>query len=237
MEPQYDQKAWEKETKLGRRLYIHNFGMNGTEFPGWELVKTSIASHSPEESEKIYMWKRKGSEKEELVQVRVIESGYWRNALQYHHNQLMHSMRPEIPRGKGKTAAIGDIQHVGQAPTKETTAVIFTRGNLQMSVSSVGLNTVDVTPLAKALDNRLTKPPTKTDEKKMVAKRQKPLKVKAKKREMTALIDTLPEPTPKSGWTRVLAAEGEIRKEGDTLYIVDEKGGDLTVEVVNYKLE
>jgi hypothetical protein len=126
---------------------------------------------------------------------------------------------------------------VGQAPTKETTAVIFTRGNLQMSVSSVGLNTVDVTPLAKALDNRLTKPPTKTDEKKMVAKRQKPLKVKAKKREMTALIDTLPEPTPKSGWTRVLAAEGEIRKEGDTLYIVDEKGGDLTVEVVNYKLE
>jgi hypothetical protein len=34
-----------------------------------------------------------------------------------------------------------------------------------------------------------------------------------------------------------LAAEGEIRKEGDTLYIIDEKGGDRTVEVVNYKLE
>ena len=27
MESQYDQKAWEQETKLGRRLYIHNFGM------------------------------------------------------------------------------------------------------------------------------------------------------------------------------------------------------------------
>ena len=71
----------------------------------------------------------------------------------------------------------------------------------------------------------------------MLAKREKPLKVKAKKKEMTRLIDTLPEPTPKSGWTRILAAEGEIRKEGDTLYIVDEKGGDRTVEVINYKLE
>ena len=57
------------------------------------------------ESEKVYMWKRKASKKEELVQVRVIESSYWRNALQYHHDQLMHSMRPDIPRGKGKTAS------------------------------------------------------------------------------------------------------------------------------------
>ena len=64
MESKYDQKAWGQETKLGRRLYIHNFGMKGTEFAGWELVKTSIVSHSPDASEKIYMWKRKKSEGE-----------------------------------------------------------------------------------------------------------------------------------------------------------------------------
>ena len=237
MESKYDQKAWEHETTLGRRLYIHNFGMNGKEFAGWELVKTSVANHSSDGSEKVYIWKRKARKLEELVQIRVIESSYWRNALQYHHDQLMHSMRPDIPRGKGKTASIGDIQHVGQTPTNETTAMIFTRGNLQISFSSVGLNPVDVTTLAKALDNKCTKPPTKTDEKKMVIKRQKPLKVKAKKKEMTVLIDTLPDPTPKSGWTRVLATDGEIRKEGDTLYIVEEKGGDRAVEIINYKLE
>ena len=237
MESKYDQKAWEQETKLGRRLYIYNFGMKGTEFTGWELVKISVSSHSSDGSEKVYMWKRKTSKGEELVQVRVIESNYWRDALQYHHDQLMHSMRPDIPRGKGKTAVIGDIQHVGQTPTNETTAIIFTRGNLQISVSSVGLNPVDVTPLAKSLDNRLTKPPTKTDEKKLVATRQKPLKVKVNKKEMTVLIETLPEPTPKSGWTRVMATEGEIRKENDTLYLVDEKGGDRSVEIINYKLE
>ncbi|MEN8691776.1 MAG: hypothetical protein AB1Z20_16925 [Desulfobacterales bacterium] len=237
MESKYNQKAWEQETELGRRLYIHNFGMKGMEFDGWELVNTTSESHPPDESEKVYMWKRKAGKGEGLVQVRVVETNNWRNALQYHHGRLMQSMRSDIPRGKGKTAGIGDIQHVGQAPTNEVAVVVFTRGNLQISVSSVGLNLVDVTPLAKALDNRLTKSPTKTDEKKLTATRQKPLKVKIRKKEKTVIIDTLPEPIPSSGWTRVLATDGEIRKEGDTLYLVDEQGGDRTVEIINYKLE
>ncbi|MEN8757511.1 MAG: hypothetical protein ABF303_03530 [Desulfobacterales bacterium] len=237
MESKYNQKAWEQETELGRRLYIHNFGMKGMEFDGWELVNTTSESHPPDESEKVYMWKRKAGTGEGLVQVRVVETNNWRNALQYHHGRLMQSMRSDIPRGKGKTAGIGDIQHVGQAPTNEVAVVVFTRGNLQISVSSVGLNLVDVTPLAKALDNRLTKSPTKTDEKKLTATRQKPLKVKIRKKEKTVIIDTLPEPIPSSGWTRVLATDGEIRKEGDTLYLVDEQGGDRTVEIINYKLE
>ena len=236
MESKYNQTAWQQETELGRRLYIHNFGMQGIEFDGWELVNTTSESHSPDESEKVYMWKRKAGKGEGLVQVRVIETNNWRNALQYHHGRLMQSMRSDIPRGNGRTAGIGDIQHVGQAPNNEVAVVVFTRGNLQISVSSVGLKLVDVTPLAKALDNRLTKSPTKTDEKKRTATLQKPLKVKTRKNEKTVLIDTLPEPIPSSGWTRVLASGGEIRKEGDTLYLVDEQGGDRTVEIINYEL-
>ncbi len=237
MEHRYDQKAWEQETGLGRRLYIHNFGMNGTEFAGWELVNTSLASRVANGSEKVYMWNRKDGKGEDLVQVRIIESSCWRNALQSHHDQLMQSMRTDIPRGKGKTADIGDIQHVGQTPANETTAMIFTRGNLQISVTSIGLNPVDVTTLAKALDNKLTKPPTKADEKNLVVTRQKPLKVTAKKKEKTVLIDSFPEPTPESGWMRILTTDGEILKEGNTLYIVDEQGGDRIVEVINYKLK
>lgn len=210
--------------------------MNGTEFDGWELVKRSVAN-APNGPEKVYMWNRNESKGEDLVQVRVIENSNWRNALRFHHDQLMQSMRPNIPRGKGRTAGIGDIQHVGQTPDNEITAMIFTRGNLQVSVTSIGLNPVDVTALAKALDDKLANPPT-TDsaEKKPVASRQKPLKVTAKKNEMTVLIDTLPEPTPESGWTRVVATSGEIRKEGNTLYLIDEQGGDRIIEIINYKL-
>jgi hypothetical protein len=237
MQSTYDQNAWEQDTKLGRRLYIHNFGLKGTEFAGWELVKTSLGETSEEMSEKTYIFKHKKSKDEVLVQVRVVESSYWRNALSHLNEQLMQCMRPDIPRGKAKMAKIGDVQHVGETPNKETAAIFFTRGNLQISVSSVGMKPVDVTAFARSLDNRLTKPPTKSEEDKALATRKKPLKIKAKKRAMTVLIDALDEPVPRSGWTKVLVADGEVRKEGETLFLVDDRGGDRTVEITNYKLE
>lgn len=227
MESTYDLKAWEQVTTLGRRLYIYNFGMNGAEFDGWELADTSTASHSPGESEKIFLWKRVNGEGQ-LIQVRVIECGCWRDALQVHHDQLMRSNRPDIPRGEGKTAGIGDIQHVGQVPSGEVEALVFTRGNLQISVSSMGFTAVDVSELAQALDDLLTGPPAGPSES---------LTGKARKKEMTVLIDKLPEPTTESGWTRVLAPDGEILREGDSLYLLEEKGGDRTVEMVRYRLE
>ncbi len=237
MESTYDQKAWEQDTKLGRRLYIHNFGLKGTEFAGWELVKTLVGETSEEMAEKTYIFKRKKSKDEQLVQVRVVESNYWRTALNHLNEQLMQCMRPDIPRGKAKTAKIGDVQHVGQTPTKETSAIFFTRGNLQISVSSAGMKPVDVTALARSLDNRLTKAPTKTEVKKAEVTRKKPLKIKAKKQAMTVLVKTLDEPIPKSGWTKILAEEGEVRKEGGTLFFVGEKAGEQKAEIINYKLE
>jgi hypothetical protein len=233
----YDQKAWEKETGLGRRLYIHNFGMTGAEFAGWELIDTTVARHSTDESEKVFMWKRQAGEGEELVQVRVIETAAWRKALAHHHDLLARSTRTDIPRGKGLTAGIGDIQHVGQAPTKETVTVIFTRGNLQVSVSSVGLQPVDVIELAQTLDDRLTMASSAGEEKITAASGPHLLQVKALKQEKTPLIETLPAADPQSGWTRFLAEEGEICREADTLYIIDQRGGDRTVEAVNHPLQ
>lgn len=237
MESTYDQKAWEQNTKLGRRLYIHNFGLKGTEFAGWELVKTLFCETSEEMAEKTYIFKYNKSKDEVLVHMRVVESNYWRNALFHLNAQLMQCMRPDIPRGKAKTAKIGDVQHVGETPDRETGEIFFTRGNLQISVSSVGMKPVDVTSIARSMDNRLTKPPTKSEESKALATRKKPFKIKAKKRAMTVLIDTLDEPVPRSGWTKVLVADGEIRKEGETLFLVDDQGGDRTVEITNYALE
>lgn len=238
MESKYDQKAWEQETKLGRRLYIHNFGMVGTEFTGWELIKTTIMNKTPDVSETIYIWKHKTSKEEELIHVSITESNYWRHAQQHLNHQLKNCMRPDIPRGKSSTAKIGDIQYVGQgASSDQTTTMFFTRGNLQINVSSVGFKPVDVVPLAKLLDSRLTKSLTKTDEKKFAATRQKPLKIKTKKDQMIVLIDTLPEPTPRSGWTKFLSQDGELRREGETLYIVDEKASEKEVEIINFELE
>jgi hypothetical protein len=238
MESKYNKNEWEQGTTLGRRLFAYNYGMRGNEFAGWELIKTIFMENELGVGEKIYMWKRKKSQEDELVQVSVTESSYWRHAQHHLMNQLQHCMRPDIPRGKGKTASIGDVQYIGQAPdSKEIAAVFFSRGNLQINVRSVGTKPVDVVTLAKKLDNRFIKPPTKTEEKAGLVSTLKPGKLKVKKAERAILLDKLPEPTPRSGWTKVLVPEGELRRDGDILYFTGEKAGQKSVEILNFKLE
>lgn len=91
---------------------------------------------------------------------------------------------------------------------------------------------MDITSLAGSLDNRLTNPPTKTEEKKDFATIGKPLKVRAKRKAMTVLIKTLDESAAKPGWTKVMATDGETRKDGGTLFFYGEKSGERTVEIV-----
>jgi hypothetical protein len=238
MKASYDKQAWEQETGLGRRLYIHNFGLRGNEFAGWELIKTVVNAIETGVTEKFYLWRPKGGKEDEMVQVAVIESHYWRHAQQHLLNQLEHCMRPDLPRGKGSLAKIGDVQYAAEIQEARTVgAVFFTRGNLQIAVRSVGTKTVDVQKFAKRLDDRLAKAPTKAEKAKGLVTSAEPVSVKVKKKLAVVLIDRLPEATPRSGLTRVIVPEGEARREGDTLYFFSEQTGDKRVEVLNFKLE
>lgn len=235
---EYDQNEWEQETTLGRHLFVYNYAMRGNEFAGWELIKTTVMENEPGVAEKIYMWKRKKSQEEELVQVSVMESSSWRHAQHHLMNQLHHCMRPDIPRGTGKTAGIGDVQYIGQASgSEDIAAVFFSRGNLQINIRSVGKKPVDVVTLAKKLDNRFIKPPTKTEEKAGLVSTLKPGKLKVKKDEKAVVLEKLPEPVSRSGWIKVNVPEGELRRDGDVLYCTCEKAGQKNVEILNFRLE
>ena len=114
--------------------------------------------------------------------------------------------------------------------------MIFTRGDLPNPVSSVGL-TLNVTPLAKALDNQLSQGSDQNQRKKAGGLLPaKALKGTEQEKEKTVLMDPLPA-NPDSGCDKGSGADGEIRKEGDTLYLVNEPGGDRTVEIIICKLE
>lgn len=237
MESNYDISQWEKETDIGRRLFIHNFGMTGSEFPGWKLFKAVVMPHGAGVEEKIYMWEPKKGDKDQRLRVSVIESGYWRHTHQHLVDQLRHCMHGDMPRGTAKTAGIGDVQYIGQAEeTKVTTSVFFTRGNLRISIHSVGKTPVDVTSMAIKLDNRLVKPPSETEKKKGTVMVKKPLTLKMKKAEKAALIDSLPAPEPGAGMTRVLMDDGELRRDGDVLYCISEKEGSKKAQILNFKL-
>lgn len=238
MNAPYDKDQWEQVTTLGRRLYIHNFGMRGDEFAGWRLVKTVVSPVETDVSEKLYLWQPKKDAPETLVQVAVIESHYWRHAQQQLLNQLDHCMRPDIPQGQGKLATVGDVQYAASAQgAKEIGAIFFTRGNLQIRVQSVGKETVDVANFARKVDALLTQAPTKTQESKGLVKALAPVKVKAKRAQLAPVIEKLSEAVPRSGWTRVMASDGELRRDGEMLFIEALHDGSKKVEILNFKLE
>jgi hypothetical protein len=151
---------------------------------------------------------------------------------------LDHCMRPDVPRAAAKAAAIGDIQYASQGPeSKSIATMFFSRGNLQVSVRSVGSRAVDVTKFARSLDARFIKPVTKAEAKAGVARALKPETVAVRKGEAAALVEQLPEPISRSGCLRVIVPDGELRREGDVLYYSSDKAGRKSVEVVNLALE
>jgi hypothetical protein len=194
--------------------------------------------HEPGVEEILYIWELKKAGKGERVRVSVIESGYWRHSHQQLLKQLDQCMRPDMPFGKGKSAGIGDVQYVAQnQDDSQTTAVFFTRGNLRISVQSVGKHPVDVTSLAKRLDGRLVKPPGKGEEKRGAVSAMESVEINMASAETATLLEALPAATLSSGMTRIIVDEGELKREGDTLYCISAKAGAKRAEILNFKLD
>lgn len=124
MDARYDTKEWETETSLGRRLFVYNYGMRGTEFGAWDMVKTVVTAHEPGVTERTYLWVRRSAE-DEMVQVSIVETAYWQHALEHLKDQLEHCMRPDVPRGEGKAAGIGDVVYGGGGPGSSRAAAVF----------------------------------------------------------------------------------------------------------------
>jgi hypothetical protein len=237
MDSQYDTNAWAAEVSLGRRVFAHNYALRGNEFTGWELVKTTTAQHADGPVEKVFIWQRKGSP-EESIHVSVVETAYWAHALQHLKSQLDHCMRPNLPRGTAKTADVGDIQFESQAPgSGNTAAVFFSRGNLQVSVRSAGERPVNVVKFAAAIDERLTQPVSVARQKQEAAKKLKPGTLAVKKGQRAVVLQPLPERTRRSGWVRVIAPDGELRREDDALYYLPEQAGEKRIDILNFSLE
>ncbi len=229
-EPSYDLEAWAAATDLGRRLFNYNYRMTGSEIRGWELVNTVAMEHEPGLTEMIYIWQRKGSDGKALIRVGISETGDWRRAQAQLHGDLVHSMRPDVPRSKGKLAKIGDVSFAAKPPDAgEVASLVFCRGNMTVSVASAGEEYIDVAKVARRIDRDFSEPPGKKDLEAERALDRSPKKLKVKKLERVGLIDRLPEPGIRSGWLKIIVPDGEIAREGDELVYRAPAGGSKMV--------
>jgi hypothetical protein len=229
-EPRYNLDEWAAATDLGRRVFNYNYTMTGTELPGWELVKTVDMAHEQGLTERLYIWEKKGSDGRQLIRVGITETYEWRRAQAQLQTQLVYSMRPDIPRGKGKIAKIGDVSYAAQPEdAKSVASVLFTRGNLSVSINSVGEEVADVSVVASKLDRTFTEPPAKKDLQKERAEDRSPKPIKLKKNERKRLLEALPERVPRSGWFKIIVPDGEVIREDDSLVYVSAKAGSKAV--------
>lgn len=226
MESKYDIEQWATETTLGRRVYNHNYRMIGNELRGWELVNNIVMQKESGITEKVFVWQKNGSEGGKLIRISIAELTDWINAQNQLRNELRHSMRPDIPRGTGKIAETGDVNFIGkEAKSKTIAQLLFTRGNLAVSLASVGKKTVDVSKFAKLLDTLFSQPPETSEVETGLVKEVGPKTVQAKAAETINIIEKIDEPIAHGEWLKVIAPDGELKLQDNALVYESKKAG------------
>jgi hypothetical protein len=228
----YDLAAWADATELGRRVFNYNYRLTGDELRGWELVNAVETTPEADVVERNYLWRKKGSDGDaELIRVTLTETADWRRAQTQLQGQLLHTMRPDLPAGKGKLARIGDVRFAvgpadaGPEAAGAITAVQFVRGNVAVVVASAGSEPVDVTAIARRLDQDFSTPPKPKDLEAERALDRSPAAMALSAGEEATAITALPAPVARSGWVKVFAPDGELTRDGDRILYRPAEGG------------
>jgi hypothetical protein len=222
----YDTSEWAAETTLGRRIFNANFRLGGSGLRGWEIVKSVVMEQEAGVTERVTIWRKSGARRETLIRVGVVEYDSWSAAQQGLYVTLLHCMRPDIPRGKGALARTGDVSFAASdAKAKAAASVFFSRGNVVVSVASVGEAPVDVAAFAKKVDAALRTPPTDSELKRGLAEQSSPRSFDVKRRRSVTIIESLPQVLAAGGWVKVIAPDGELRREDDHLVYVSAGAG------------
>jgi hypothetical protein len=226
MNTHYNIEEWAAETTRGRQVFNYNYRTLGTEIRGWRLLKVVTLQEGRDVTEKAYMWQSKSDPEHEVIRVDVTECHNWRQAQESLHEYLMHCMRPDIPRGTKKLAQLGDVNLVSREPQTDVAVTIsFTRGNVCISVGSVGEKNVDVSDAAARLDHALSKPPAKSEVEKGRVRALTPKVATLEANKAHVLIRNLQKTAPRGRWLKIIVPDGELSRKGDALIYVSPQGG------------
>jgi hypothetical protein len=231
VELRYDPNEWANRTTHGRQVFNAGFRLVSADLRGWKLIKTVPMETSRGEGELASIWVRSDDPKRFIVRVSTAELSDWRAAHGRLLQDLRASMRSDIPPGTGELAALGDVNYVGRDPETDAPASIsFTRGNIHITVRSVGDQTIAVGDIALRIDRMLHQRPAKAQ---VRSRHIKAGSIKVGERQVRrpyAVIRSLPRAIGRDGWLQVIAPEGELRREGSALIYVAGEPGPKTLE-------
>jgi hypothetical protein len=231
MNTHYNVEEWAAGTTRGRQVFNYNYRMLGTEFKGWKLLKVVTLREDRVVTEKAYIWQSESDPEYEMIRVDITEHHNWRKAQESLHVHLVQCMRPDIPRGTKKLAQLGDVNFVSREPhTDVPSTVSFTRGNLCISVSSVGEKNVDVSNIGARVDGALSGPPAESEVETGRVRALTPKMATVAANKAHVVIENLQKSAPRGRWLKIIVPDGELSRKGNALIYVSSQGGRKRVE-------
>jgi hypothetical protein len=228
----YNLEEWDRATIEGRQVYNYNYTLSGKEIKDWHLIKVVVLSENREQVARAYIFQSLVDPKKEILRADITETFSWRSAQVDLYNHLTESMRRGIPNGTKELAQLGDVNFVSRAPESDIpVAVSFTRGNLFLSINSVGEKNVNVSFVAILLDQLLSEMPTKNKIVKEKIRLLKPTQVVLKASIESVLIKSLKKAAPREAWLKIIVPDGELSRKGDALIYVSGKEGKKQVNI------
>jgi len=228
----YNAEEWARKTIEGRQVYNYNYTLSGKEIKDWHLIKVVDLNESKEQVARAYIFETPDNPKKEMMRVDITETYSWRSAQANLYKHLTESMRREIPHGTKELSKVGDVNFVGRAPESDIPVFIsFTKGNLFISINSVGDKDINVSSIAIIVDEILGEIPTKSKIAKQKIRVLKPTQVVLKANKETVLIKSLKKAAPRGAWVKIIVSDGELSRRGDTLIYVSDKEGKKQVNI------
>ena len=247
MDKEYYAKILEEAAPKGRGLLVYNVELQANYFNGFKLVKRFVMERTSTLTEKVYIFQPVGeSGSDVMIRVSLAELNNAENAKARLGQELTQSMRPEIPPGTGELEAVGDVNFVGRSgPADLTAGISFTRGNICVTVRNAGAKRVDVSELAKQIDELLCGERrvdadenaesagmrTSAVERSSRAGRTEGRPVAVRGRERVMVVRELSELTAEEGWVRISVPQGELSREGNAVVYWAEAAGDVEMRM------
>ncbi len=123
-------------------------------FFNWKLIRKEPVEIERQECKATeYLWKNPTNEKEELVQIRIIECNSFSDAHEAIIDFMMSSSLMKFPSCEEIGIDIGDICFGGYGEI--LTGIIFARNNVMVYIRSVGKNDISIKEIAENIDSMI----------------------------------------------------------------------------------
>jgi hypothetical protein len=131
---------------------------------------------------------------------------------------------------------VGDVALVERDPETDLPAAIsFARGNAYISVRSAGDRVIDVTATAERLDRTMRLPPEPSADGGATIEERSVEVASRHDGEELVIVDSIVL-TAHGGWLKVVAPDGELRREGDSLIYIARSVGPTRIRTFVVRL-